>query len=218
MLSIEDTFYKPALLPWFCMCHTYYKFIFQGLQWNQLRTGLIAHNPPQLCSQKFHKPPWFPSHSLWLPTAYEVWRKVLFSQACATHSVQRGGVGVSRGYPEVGWCVERGLSHFSQGEVSHYSQDGRVGCPIFQKGSPIFQKMEEPPPPLPDTRIQSIRGLHASYWNAFFFYSRSGTHARQFIFQGLESFIFYLQISLNIRRNDLTKKAHISSIKHQKQI
>ena len=51
-----------------------------------------------------------------LPTAYEVWRKVLFSKACFIHSVHGGG-GV------VGWVSDQGSLPFFN---------------IFHGGLPIF--------------------------------------------------------------------------------
>ena len=83
----------------------------------------------------------------YLPTAYQVWGKVLFSQACVNHCVHSGGGGLSTGVICLegnvcsggvvcpgGVCAQGG--GVSSG-VSHFSQRGWV--------SPIFQKMGDPP-------------------------------------------------------------------------
>ena len=87
------------------------------------------------------------SLGFFFPTAYEVWRNLLFSQACVIHSVRRGGGspffhsvrGVFR-FPQKG----RGVSHFPQG-----------GClPFFTRSTP-------------NTGISSMHGRYASYLNAY---------------------------------------------------
>ena len=118
---------------------------------------------------------WFrkASKKLW-PTVIEVWRKVLFSQACVTHSVHRGGCPGGRNLVWGCVCVK--------GMVR---QGGAMLRPTLDKAPtpppPPLQTRHLPPPPTPSDQaptpptpgyamIRLTGGRYASYWNAFLFY------------------------------------------------
>ena len=104
-----------------------------------------------------------------LPTAYEVWRRVLFLQTCVTHSVHGGGRGR--------WLVRRLV--LGQGGGGLVGGRGKVpgwGVVVWSGGRYLARgflpsrpgRQGRPPPPRPPlyARILSFGGRYASYWNA----------------------------------------------------
>ena len=68
---------------------------------------------------------------LLLPTAYEIWGKVLFSQACVIHSVHRGGVSGQGGLCLVRrgvWVSGRGVNWWSVGILCNLVEHYFVAC------------------------------------------------------------------------------------------